>query len=133
MSTHPNITKEVNVKLTGLSAVKYLIDKHDWNIYGSDYDRLSLIAYRQFEDSEGNLTADYSWETVFTVHLRIENSRLIRSLVGEDWKNQVWYEVDEWSTLDDNGDNIILNAYLCNEQFRNWFDLNIQDYERTSN
>jgi len=133
MGSDLNITKKVTVELTGLNAVKYLIDKHDWNIYGSDYDRLSVIAYRQFENSEGYLTADYSWETVFTVHLRMENDELLRTLLGKNWASEVWYESDEWETIDEYGDNIILNAYLCNEAFRNWFDSVIQDYERKSN
>lgn len=133
MSKPIYIEKEVTVKLTGIKAVEYLIDKHDWNIYGSDYDRLSVIAYRQSLDEAGNIHAVYSWETIFTLPLRIENNDILRVLLGKDWVSQVWYESDEWSTVNEFGDNIILNAYLCDEAFRNWFDINIQDYEMTNN
>jgi hypothetical protein len=125
-----------DVTITGEDAVTYLIDKYSWNIYGADYDRLNVIAYRQLLEKEtGAVQSDYRWESVFSIRMCIENFALIQALlrdetyVNGDWYKHSWYEYDSWGhETQDGTHNIILDAYRLNAPFRAWFDNNIVDY-----
>jgi hypothetical protein len=125
-----------SVTIRGEDAVAYLIDKYDWNIYGADYDRLNVIAYRYSIDREtGGTVNTYLWDNTFSVRMSMENYALIKALLreslnGSEWYEQSWYEFDSWGykTLD-GSHNIILEAYRLSEAFRIWFDTMIIDYE----
>jgi hypothetical protein len=121
--------------LDGDEAVNYLISKYDWNIYVPDYNRISVIAYRQARDETdgGNLYCDYASGVSIAFDMNLTNFDIVATLLsndenGKEWTNHTWIEYDDWTGTYANEESIILDAYKTNHKFREWFEQTIVDY-----
>ena len=114
---------EVSITLTGLDAVKHIASKYDWNVYGFDYNYVSLCAYRQHVVN-GDIQCDTSEWLTYNCPLSINNEEVPILLEDKDWSSKVWLEHDSWVGEGD----VIANLYMKSQKFAKWFDACIVDY-----
>ena len=114
---------EVSINLTGLDAVKYIASKYDWNVYGFDYNYVSLCAYRQ-HIVDGHKQCDTSEWLTYNSALSINNEEVPILLQKENWSSEVWHEYDAWVGEDE----VIVKLYVASQKFAKWFDAVVVDY-----
>lgn len=115
----------VTPTLTGDTAIKYLADRYDWNIYCGDYGLLSVSAYRHKLDNEGHVVCDTSNFHTFGITMTKAFDEVLSMLLSNpDWADLGWIDHDDWVATER-----IVWLYNHHEPFAEWFKENIKEYE----